>query len=274
MDVNMIWTTAQSETGAGWTLVSRHPVEDLPELLARTDDGLVWVDIPEVDEEAERVLAEVFCFHPLAIKDCKERNHVPKVHVYPGYVFLVLHAPFAGQAGHVHYIELDQFIGKNFLVTVHGPLNPAVDKAVANVEVASLFHRLQEGRVRPQHPYELPHGMVSALTARLRKYTEALTQEVWSLEQRVTAGHLGDAEQFLEEMFRTRHGLLTVETMAALSREVYARMAKIEVFGPGRGQFWSRTASTSSPGCVRWCTGRRITCRAPSSSTRPGRTPR
>ena len=236
MDVNMVWTTAQSEPGAGWTLVSRHPVEDLPELLARAD-GLVWVDIPSWDEEAQQVLAEVFCFHPLAIKDCMERNHVPKVHVYPGYVFLVLHAPVGGKAGHVHYIELDQFVGKNYLVTVHGPLNPAVDPAAAKVEVASLLHRLQEGRLHPKKPYELSHGMVSALTGRLRNYTEALTQDVWGLEQRVTAGHLGDPEQFLEEMFRARHGLLTVETMAALSREVYARMAKIEAFGSGRGQF-------------------------------------
>ena len=103
-------------------MVSRHPVEDLPQLLASTD-GLVWVDIPDWDDEAERVLSEVFCFHPLAIKDCKERNHVPKVHLYP-IRFLVLHAPASGKAGHVHYIELDQFIGKNYLVTVHGPLNP------------------------------------------------------------------------------------------------------------------------------------------------------
>jgi Mg2+ and Co2+ transporter CorA len=71
----------------------------------------------------------------------------------------------------------------------------------------------------------------------LRNYTETLTQDVWGLEQRVTAGHLGDPEQFLEEMFRARHGLLTVETMAALSREVYARMAKIQALGPDRGQF-------------------------------------
>jgi Mg2+ and Co2+ transporter CorA len=53
----------------------------------------------------------------------------------------------------------------------------------------------------------------------------------------VTGGHLGDPEKFLEEMFRARHGLLTVKTMAALSREVYARMAKIEAFGAGRGGF-------------------------------------
>ena len=224
MDVNMVWTTAGSDPEAAWTLVSRHPVEDLPELLSRPD-GLVWVDIPDWDDEAQQVLSEVFCFHPLAVKDCKERNHVPKVHLYPGYVFLVLHAPVGGKAGHVHYIELDQFIGKNYLVTVHGPLNPAVDPVVAKVEVTSLLHRLQEGRVHPKESYDLSHALVSALTGRLRNYTETLTQDVWGLEQRVTAGHLGDPEQFLEEMFRARHGLLTVETMAALSREVYARMA-------------------------------------------------
>jgi Mg2+ and Co2+ transporter CorA len=37
-------------------------------------------------------------------------------------------------------------------------------------------------------------------------------------------------------MFRARHGLLAVETIASLSREVYARMAKIEAFGPGNGE--------------------------------------
>jgi len=57
-----------------------------------------------------------------------------------------------------------------------------------------------------------------------------------ALEQRVTAGHLGDAEQFLDEMFRALHGLLTMQTMAALSREVDARMAKIGIFGTGSGR--------------------------------------
>ena len=148
MDVNMVWTTARSDPEAEWTLVSRHPADDLPDLLARTD-GLVWVDIPSWDDDAKRVLSDVFGFHPLAIRDCMERNQVPKVHVYPGHVFLVLHAPYAGKAGHVHYIELDQFIGTNYLVTVHGPLNPAVDPAAATVEVTSLLHRLRGGQAAP-----------------------------------------------------------------------------------------------------------------------------
>ena len=47
---------------------------------------------------------------------------------------------------------------------------------------------------------------------------------------------MDDPEQFLDEMFRTRHGLLTVRTMAALSREVYGRMLTIEAFGAGPEQ--------------------------------------
>jgi magnesium transporter len=117
--------------------VTEHLVDELTSLLVR-DDALVWVDIPTWDDSAPRVLAEVFTFHPLAIRDCAQRNQVPKVHVYGDHVFVVLHAPHAGAAGHVHYVELDQFIGPRFLVTVHGPLNPAVDPAAAMIEVNAV----------------------------------------------------------------------------------------------------------------------------------------
>jgi Mg2+ and Co2+ transporter CorA len=215
-------------------VITDHRPEDLPDLLRRSD-GIVWVDVPSWDDDAAAMLTYAFGFHPLAIRDCSQRNQVPKVHKYADHLFLVLHAPFAGRSGHVHYIELDQFVGRNYLVTVHGPLNPAVDPQVATVEVQSLLNRLTSGRLRPTEPFELSHALVSALTGRLRNYTAELTRDVWQLEQRVTAGHLGDPEEFLEEMFRARHGLLTVETMASLSREVYARMAKIQAFGAGRG---------------------------------------
>ena len=230
MDVRFVRTSA----GEGEAVLSTHGVEALPQLLAR-GDGITWVDIPSWDEEAERVLGEVFGFHPLAIRDCRERNQVPKVHVYPDHVFLVLHAPHAGAAGHVHYIELDQFIGSNYVVTTHGPVNPAVPADAMTVETRSLIHRLESGRLRPTAGYELSHGLVSSLTGRLRAFIATLTQAVWTLEQRVTSGHLGDAEAFLEEMFQARHGLLVVETMSSLSREVYARMVKIEAFGGGVG---------------------------------------
>jgi magnesium transporter len=56
-------------------------------------------------------------------------------------------------------------------------------------------------------------------------FVAALAENVGLLEQRVMGSDVGDPEQFLEELFRARHGLVAVRTMAALSREVYGRMA-------------------------------------------------
>lgn len=208
---------------------------DLPTLLARTD-GLVWVDIPEWSDQADHTLTTTFGFHPLAVRDSAHRNQVPKIHRYDDHLFLVLHAPQPGLGGHVHYIELDQFIGERYLVTIHGPLNPAVDQAASRVEVDAMLGRLTSGKLKPEKAFELSYALLTALTGRLRTYTAELTKDVWRLEQRVTGGHLGDPESFLDEMFRTRHGLLTVSTMSALSREVYGRMVTIKAFGPGPGE--------------------------------------
>ena len=215
--------------------VTRPTVEDLPRLL-KEDTGVVWVDIPAGDPEAGPVLTDVFGFHPKAVRDCVERAAIPKVHVYPDHVFVVLHAPKIGVGGHVHFIELDQFIGPNYLVTVHGPLNPAVEAAEAQVEVQAVRNRIVSGRFRPETSYHLSHALVSTLTGRMREHIATLTQEVWRLEQAVTGDHYGDPEKFLDEMFRARHGLLTVKTMCTLSGEVYGRIAKIRVFGDG-GEF-------------------------------------
>jgi magnesium transporter len=210
--------------------VRRHAVADLADLLGR-DDGVLWVDVPEGDPDAVRVLGEVFAFHPKAVQDSVQRSPVPKVHVYADHVFVVLHAPEAGAGGHVHYVELDQFVGARFVVTVHGPVNKAVDPAAARVETDAVAVRLDSGRFHPASGPELSTAIVSALTGRLRDHLSARTEEVWRFEQQVTAGELGDAERFLDGMFRVRHGLLTVRTMASLSSEVYGRMHALAVFG-------------------------------------------
>jgi magnesium transporter len=221
MDVRFI-----SEEG-----IQQHPVEDLTALLAR-DDGLVWVDIPVCNEDAARVLSEVLGLHPLAVQACVERNAVPKVRAYRDHVFVILHAPELGQGGHVHYVELDQFIGPRYLVTVHGPVNPAVTPEATLRETRAVLRRLESGRLRPRSPFELSYAIVSALAQGQEAFVETVTRQVWPLEQRVTAGHLGDPEQFLEELFGTRHALLAVSNMATLGHQIYRRMSALARFIP------------------------------------------
>jgi len=74
--------------------LATHEMAEIADLLRRTD-GVLWVDIPAGDPDAAQVLSDVFHFHPLAVKDCLERNRVPKMHAYADCVFVVLHAPNA-----------------------------------------------------------------------------------------------------------------------------------------------------------------------------------
>src|SRR4029450_405604 len=209
----------------------QHPVGELERLLAR-QDGLVWVDIPVCDEEAAQMLAEVFGFRPLAVRACIERNAVPKVRAYRDHLFVILHAPELGTGGHVHYVELDQFIGPRYVVTVHGPVNPAVPPEAAQRETRAVLRRIEAGRLRPQCAFELSYAIVSALAQGQEGFVELVTRQVWPLEQRVTSGHLGDPEQFLEELFGTRHALLAVSNMATLGHQIYQRMAALGRFTP------------------------------------------
>jgi magnesium transporter len=225
MDVHLI-------TDAG---ISQRDPDELPDLLER-GSGLVWVDMPRVDPEAARVLAEVFRFHPLAIQDCENRNHVPKVHVYPDHVFLALHSPELGKGGHVHHLELDQFVGPGYLVTVHGPLDPEVIPELAFRETSAVRKRIEAGRFRPTTSFELSHATVSAMTRHQEEFLGILALEVGLLEQRVIDEEKEDPEEFLEELFRARHGLIAVRTMAALSREIYGRLATLTRFVPAEGQ--------------------------------------
>ena len=204
-------------------------VEELPELL-QDRDALVWVDIPRCDHTVATTLSEIFGFHDIAVRDCVERNHISKLHVYDDHVFTVLHAPQIGPRGHVHYVEIDQFLGTNYLVTVHGPLSEILDPEVALLDTRQVLYRIDNGHLHPRSPFELSSAVVSALTRREVDLIAALAKQSGDLERQLMLGGVtvkGDPEPFLDELFKTWYALLAIRTIAVHSAATYDRMAKL-----------------------------------------------
>ena len=198
---------------------------DVEGLLQR-DDGFVWVDAGLCDEETAEALAGTFGFHALAVRDVLERSHLPKIHAYPEHLFVVLHSPESGDAGHVHLVELDQFIGRRYLVTTHGPVAADVSLDVVLRETRHVQDRLETGRVQVATPFELSYAIVSSLAHRQTVELGRLAKSVAALEQKVR-DETGDPVRVLEEMFLVRHELLSIRTIAAESGEVYERMSAL-----------------------------------------------
>jgi magnesium transporter len=214
--------------------VSNVDLAELPALRKRTD-GFLWLDVPEWSDDAEAILANEFHFHPIAIAKSKNRNHVPRVHVYPDHVFIVVHAPEIGVGGHVHYLELDQFVGEHFLVTLHGPISPKVSLEAALRETEAVAARMESDRLRPTSPFGLSYAIVSSIARRESQMVAEIAREIGLMEQRVMAEADEDPQKFLSQLFAARHELLTIKTMAEQGSEIYRRAIKLARFAPPEG---------------------------------------
>ena len=206
-------------------------VHELEDQTGAGTGGFVWADIPEWNEAAEDYLRELGC-HEMVLEACRTRNHVPTVHAYADHVFITAQSPLLGKAGHVHLLELDQVSGRDFLVTVHGPLNPVVELDEALVETESVRRRLESGRFRPATPHELSVAITSAVARRQRGLINQVAEKLPGLEQHVMRSRLTNPEALLERMFLIRHELITARTMAAQTHDVYARIGSLDRFVP------------------------------------------
>jgi magnesium transporter len=200
--------------------------DDLAALMQR-DDGFAWIDLPELSESDAATLSDLMGLHPMALRSCQERNHVPTIHGYTDHVFVVVHSPLAGDAGHVHLLELDVAIGDRFLLTVHGPINPIVPVDAALVETRGTLARIEAGRFQPRSPAELAYAVLSAVARRQRGVIGEVAEKIPGLEKRVMEGDFRDPEALLEELFLLRHELMTVRTMAAQEHDIFQRMSNL-----------------------------------------------
>jgi magnesium transporter len=106
------------------------------ERLLATPGSVVWVDVESPTDEDYTWLQAHFHFHPLAIEDCRHGVQRPKIDEYADYLFFVFHAITGIQEERgtdLDFVELDGFLGRDYLVTVHDePLAP-LDQLKARV---------------------------------------------------------------------------------------------------------------------------------------------
>jgi magnesium transporter len=193
----------------------------------KRSDGFLWADFPACDDDTATLLLDQFGFHPQAVATCRRRIHLPTFHGYRDHWFLVGHRPLLGSIGHVHLLQIEFFIGSDYLVTLHGPYNPEVEAAAVGRDTAMARDRLDAGRFLPSSPSALAHGILGALAREIRDDIGTIASRVAELERHVMADDLRRPEQLLEQMFLLRHEIVTVRTMASNTHEIFERMSTV-----------------------------------------------
>jgi magnesium transporter len=196
------------------------PVAELPALLKSSPDVHVWIDGWGTDNpEAHRLARDVFGFHPVAIDDCFGTREHPKIEGFEGYVFLITHGIAAGStADHVETVELDVFIGKNFLFTYHEKSSRSIAGAM------DLVLRTHGAPLRRGTAHVL-HDILDRQVDSMEPLLDDLEERVQAVEDRVLVHPGGDDLAWLLALKRTT---LQLRRWMAKQREVVLRLARNE----------------------------------------------
>ena len=116
--------------------------EALPELL-KDLSAVIWVDMESPTEADEQVLLDVFKFHPLTVEDCRENRHYPKIEEFDGYLYFIVHGVRADiSPERFNTIELDGFLGPNYVITYHHDSFRSIDNVKQLLRTTpTLCHR-------------------------------------------------------------------------------------------------------------------------------------
>ncbi|MGB0757090.1 MAG: magnesium transporter CorA family protein [Patescibacteria group bacterium] len=148
---------------------------------------VTWLNIVNPTKDDIAFLRDEFHFHPINLEDASVnvRAQRPKFDMHDDYLFLVLHFPVYDEAaGRIKAAEVDFFIGKEHLITVHdNSLTPVKD-----------FEKLclEFDHYREQYLSQNPSVLLYEILDRLLEYCfpilDHMSEDIEHIEDKIFAG--------------------------------------------------------------------------------------
>jgi magnesium transporter len=182
------------------------------------DRGLIWIDLDTTCRPHVAILEHVCKFHPLTIEDTLNPNSRVKLDEYPDYLFLIIRGVRFYETTDDPYdletFNLNFYLGRRFLVTVHAGYSAAVDA------VADKIERTPELMARGVD--RIAHAVMDAAIDAYCPLLDQLDEFVDSLEQRVFENF---DQESLRDIFAVKRTVLSLRRHLAPQREVFNALA-------------------------------------------------
>lgn len=188
-----------------------HPGLDTLRSLVDDPDVMVWVSLEGSDPKAERVLDDVFDFHPLLIEDVFADATTPKIERSDRYIYMIVHGPTdaSGSGGEIETADVDFFLGDGYLITHHRRGIGSVAAVERSVEAdPSLLGR---------GPAFVAHAIIDHMIDQFGPLMERLDEEVDRLERAVVSEPNAPV---LEEIFGLKHALQRIRRISLHQKEL------------------------------------------------------
>ncbi len=189
------------------------------EYLLADDQNVLWLDLERPTDEDLRFLASEFNLHPLALEDAGKQHQRPKIDRYDGMTFIVFYdIDWVEETSRIDEHELDIFVGRNFLITVHHePIE----------EIAEVAIRFQENVAEIERGVgTLLYSLLDTIVDHYFPVVDQIGACIADLERRVFANR---ETQGVHDTFALRKELITMRRVVAPERDVLASLARREL---------------------------------------------
>ena len=191
-------------------------VAQIPDLL-KDERCVFWVDMEAPSEADDQVLLDVFRFHQLTVEDCRANRHHPKVEEFLDYVYFIVHAVRTDASPErFNTIELDGFLGRNYVVTYHHEQFVSVDKVKQSVRSSPVV--CQRGA-----PFLL-HQIIDSIVDDYLPVMDDFDEQINDLEDSIFTLHRPN-DQILAEILGLKRSVLRLRRISSKQLEVLFRMS-------------------------------------------------
>jgi magnesium transporter len=207
------------------TLIARNgkPMTESVELddvitALKEPQSLIWVDLDDESiDESRHILADIFKFHPLSIDDALVEEHIPKIDDWGEYLYMALVAvdPTQTLDDIDKSIELDIFIGKNYIVTYHPERVKAVSLVWKNI--------LRDERHLQRGSNFIVYQIIDELANDYMAMIDELDMKVEEIEDVVMQE---PNKSLLEDIFTIKRSLLNLRRIVSPQREVLNKLSR------------------------------------------------
>jgi len=158
----------------------------------KTTSEVVWIDIADPAHPMLDRLAQHYNFHPLALEDTRNEQQRPKVEEYADHLFIIVNV-LKHDGAALEFDELDIFLGRNYIVTVHNDCADIVQEA---------RDRIQRTRIFRHHSSEyLLYVLVDVVVDRFFPITNWIDSEIERLNEEML---FDPTQERLQYVFKLR----------------------------------------------------------------------
>jgi magnesium transporter len=209
-----VYREGQAKVESGFT------VEQLPELL-KEEKSVIWIDMPEPTEADDRVLLDVFHFHPLTVEDCRENRHYPKIEEFPDYLYFIVHGVTANtNPDRFNTIELDGFLGPNYVITYHHEMFRSINNVKKLLATSPVV--CQRG------PSALLHQILDQIVDFYAPVLDDFDERIDHLEDNIFSLKQPN-NMILEDIMELKRSVLRLRRISAKQMDIFYRMSRGEV---------------------------------------------